>query len=526
MSRDLLTVPDTIDPEAGFDLLHERRRRLVPVVDADGSPRRDPHPHRRPALHALRAGGRRRRAPPGRRRDGRQRRRRRQGDRPLVEAGVDVLVLDTAHGHQEKMIEAVRRVKALDLPVPLCAGNVVSAGGVRDLVAAGADIVKVGVGPGAMCTTRMMTGVGRPQFSRRPRVRRGGPAARAATCGPTAACATRATSPSPSPRGRRNVMIGSWFAGTHESPGDLHRDADGRAYKESFGMASARAVVEPHDHRRGPRSRPPDGPCSRRASPPAACTSTPPAPAWRTSSTSITAGVRSACTYAGARTLEELHERAVVGVQTASGYAEGRPLHKAGEPPQFGGAWPPSPVTTDPAIFAGRSARRLRILILVGTGIPPPERPLAETEIPLSNGPHDAPRLPRPGASDFSRRSERSRRPQLGRCRSVASWPGSKAATSRSTRAARRRRRAHRSDDSTRHTWSLADVDQSGATPDEAVLDLSTARGTPSGPLDPVAPLELVDLVAAGGAEQHGEGVGRRRRGSARRRSRPALPIR
>ena len=73
----------------------------------------------------------------------------------------------------------------------------------RDLIDAGADIVKVGVGPGAMCTTRMMTGVGRPQFSRRARVRRPRPAAWASTCGPTAACATPATSPSPSPPGRR-----------------------------------------------------------------------------------------------------------------------------------------------------------------------------------------------------------------------------------------------------------------------------------------------------------------------------------
>ena len=78
---------------------------------------------------------------------------------------MDVLVVDTAHGHQERMLSALRAVRALDPPVPVAAGNVVTAEGVRDLVEAGADIVKVGVGPGAMCTTRMMTGVGRPQFS-------------------------------------------------------------------------------------------------------------------------------------------------------------------------------------------------------------------------------------------------------------------------------------------------------------------------------------------------------------------------
>ena len=83
----------------------------------------------------------------------------------LLEAGVDTLVVDTAHGHQEGMIEALKAVRALDPQVPVVAGNVVAAEGVRDLIEAGADIVKVGVGPGAMCTTRMMTGVGRPQFS-------------------------------------------------------------------------------------------------------------------------------------------------------------------------------------------------------------------------------------------------------------------------------------------------------------------------------------------------------------------------
>src|SRR5690606_11655748 len=85
--------------------------------------------------------------------------------RALADAGVDVLVVDTAHGHQEGMLEARRTVAGLGLGLPIAAGNVVTADGVRDLVEEGATIVKVGVGPGAMCTTRMMTAVGRPQFS-------------------------------------------------------------------------------------------------------------------------------------------------------------------------------------------------------------------------------------------------------------------------------------------------------------------------------------------------------------------------
>ena len=91
----------------------------------------------------------------------------------LLDAGIDVLVVDTAHGHQERMLESLKAVRevrdrqadTLGRRVPLVAGNVVSADGVNDLVGAGADVIKVGVGPGAMCTTRMMTGVGRPQFS-------------------------------------------------------------------------------------------------------------------------------------------------------------------------------------------------------------------------------------------------------------------------------------------------------------------------------------------------------------------------
>ena len=91
----------------------------------------------------------------------------------LLAMDIDVLVVDTAHGHQEKMLESLPLVRAArdahadktGRRIPIAAGNVVSARGAADLVAQGADIVKVGVGPGAMCTTRMMTGVGRPQFS-------------------------------------------------------------------------------------------------------------------------------------------------------------------------------------------------------------------------------------------------------------------------------------------------------------------------------------------------------------------------
>ncbi|MFM7827696.1 MAG: IMP dehydrogenase, partial [Acidimicrobiaceae bacterium] len=83
----------------------------------------------------------------------------------LQKMGVDVIVVDTAHGHQVRMLEAISEVKKVVGDTKVVAGNVVTSEGTRDIINAGADIVKVGVGPGAMCTTRMMTGVGRPQFS-------------------------------------------------------------------------------------------------------------------------------------------------------------------------------------------------------------------------------------------------------------------------------------------------------------------------------------------------------------------------
>lgn len=240
----------------------------------------------------------------------------------LLGAGVDCLVVDTAHGHQARMIEALAAVRALDPEVPIAAGNVVSADGARALVEAGADIVKVGVGPGAMCTTRMMTGVGRPQFSAvlecaaAVRDLGGHVWADGGVRHPRDVALALAA-------GASSVMIGSWFAGTHESPGDLVEDG-GRAYKVSFGMASARAVAHrtagESAYDRARKGLYEEGiSASRMYLDPAR-------PGVEDLIDQICSGVRSACTYAGASSLAELHERAVVGVQSAAGYAEGRPL--------------------------------------------------------------------------------------------------------------------------------------------------------------------------------------------------------
>jgi IMP dehydrogenase len=241
----------------------------------------------------------------------------------LLEAEVDTLVVDTAHGHQEKMLTALKAVRAAGPDVPVVAGNVVTTEGVRDLIEAGADVVKVGVGPGAMCTTRMMTGVGRPQFSsvlecaRAARDMGGRVWADGGVRHPRDVALALAA-------GASSVMVGSWFAGTYESPGDLQRDEQGQSYKESFGMASKRAVTA---RTRG------DGAFDRARKAlfeEGISTSRmrldPAAPSVEDLLDTICSGVRSACTYTGATTLEEFHAKAVVGTQSASGFAEGAPL--------------------------------------------------------------------------------------------------------------------------------------------------------------------------------------------------------
>ncbi len=244
----------------------------------------------------------------------------------VLAAGADLLVIDVAHGHQRRMLEAVEQVRALAPKIPVMAGNVVTREGTRDLIHAGADWVKVGVGPGAMCTTRMMTGVGRPQFSA------------VLDCADEArkqgrfVCADGGVR---HPRdvalalaaGAGTVMIGSWFAGTFESPADVQRDSEGRLYKENFGMASARAV----------RARTRNDSLFERARKElfeeGISTSRmyldPQRPGVEDLIDHVVAGVRSSCTYAGAKNLAELHENAVIGVQSAAGYDEGRPVRES-----------------------------------------------------------------------------------------------------------------------------------------------------------------------------------------------------
>ncbi len=323
MSKDLVTVPDSIEPREAFEFLNTQRRKLAPVVDKTGKlvgiltrtaalratlyqPALDANKNLRIACAVGVNGDVAAKA------------------KALIAVGADVLVVDTAHGHQIKMIEALKLIRALKPNIPIVAGNVVTAEGTKALIEAGADIVKVGVGPGAMCTTRMQTGVGRPQFSA------------------VLECAAEAKKHGKHvwadggvrhPRdvalalaaGASQVMIGSWFAGTFESPSDLNKDATGRLYKESFGMASARAVAARTSNDgafdRARKALFEEGISSSRMY------IDPARPGVEDLLDEIIAGVRSSFTYAGATSISDFADRAVVGIQSASGYAEGRPLH-------------------------------------------------------------------------------------------------------------------------------------------------------------------------------------------------------
>ncbi|MDO8909303.1 MAG: IMP dehydrogenase [Pseudohongiella sp.] len=160
----------------------------------------------------------------------------------LVEAGVDVIVIDTAHGHSAGVLEMVRRIKGLYPELPVIGGNIATAQAARDLAAAGADAVKVGIGPGSICTTRIVTGVGVPQMTAVSNVvdalkdtnvcvisdggvRFSGDLAKVIAAGANV------------------VMVGGLLAGTEEAPGEVEL-YQGRSYKAYRGMGSLGAMAQ------------------------------------------------------------------------------------------------------------------------------------------------------------------------------------------------------------------------------------------------------------------------------------------
>lgn len=160
----------------------------------------------------------------------------------LVEAGVDLIVVDSAHGHSQPVLDTVKEIKTLNPDIELMGGNVATAEGARDLIKAGADAVKVGVGPGSICTTRVIAGIGVPQITA---VYEAARASHQLGVPVTAdggikfsGDITKALA-----AGASNVMIGSLLAGTEESPGEFEI-FQGRSYKVYRGMGSLGAMKE------------------------------------------------------------------------------------------------------------------------------------------------------------------------------------------------------------------------------------------------------------------------------------------
>ncbi len=237
----------------------------------------------------------------------------------LLEAGADVIVVDIAHGHSDNAIDAVRALRREFGDIELVAGNVATAEGTRDLIEAGVDAVKVGVGPGSICITRIVTGFGVPQLSA------------IAEC---AAVAREYDVPIIADGGIRNsgdlvkalaagassVMLGSLLAGTRESPGVIIM-RNGRRYKVSRGMASLGAVMSRPD--RQPEDD--EDPAWTRVVAEGVEAAVPYRGSVNDVLDQLVGGLRSGLSYGGAMTIEELQANAEFIPITWAGLQESKP---------------------------------------------------------------------------------------------------------------------------------------------------------------------------------------------------------
>jgi IMP dehydrogenase len=318
-SEGLVTVPVGTTLEAAERLLHQHRIEKLPVVDEDGKLRglitvkdifkRREFPNACKDEHGrLRVGAAVGASP--------------QKDlaraRALVDAGVDVIVVDTAHGHSEGVLQAVARIREALPDVQLIAGNVASAEGARAIMERGGDAVKVGVGPGSICTTRVVTGVGVPQLTavmeavrgvegKIPIIADGGIRYSGDIVKALAA-------------GAHSVMMGSMFAGTEESPGESFL-LEGRRFKVVRGMGSLSAMEEGsadryfQDPAAGAQKLVPEGIEAR----------VPYKGALSDTVFQLVGGLRSGMGYCGAETLDILRTKARFLKITSGGLRESHP---------------------------------------------------------------------------------------------------------------------------------------------------------------------------------------------------------
>jgi IMP dehydrogenase len=318
-SEGLVTVPVGTTLEAAERLLHQHRIEKLPVVDEEGKLRglitvkdifkRREFPNACKDEHGrLRVGAA----------VGASLHKDLERARALVEAGVDVIVVDTAHGHSEGVLQAVARIREALPDVQLIAGNVASAEGAKAIMERGGDAVKVGVGPGSICTTRVVTGVGVPQLTaimeavrgvegRIPIIADGGIRYSGDIVKALAA-------------GAHSVMMGSMFAGTEESPGESFL-LEGRRFKVVRGMGSLSAMEEGsadryfQDPRAGAQKLVPEGIEAR----------VPYKGALSDTVFQLVGGLRSGMGYCGAENLDRLREEARFLKITSGGLRESHP---------------------------------------------------------------------------------------------------------------------------------------------------------------------------------------------------------
>ncbi|MCC0039102.1 MAG: IMP dehydrogenase [Brucellaceae bacterium] len=239
--QDLVTVRENVEQDEAKRLLHQHRIEKLLVVDGDGrcvglitvkdieKSQLNPHASKdaqgRLRVAAATTVGD----------DGLERAER------LIAAGVDILVIDTAHGHSQRVLDAVTTAKKLSNSVRIIAGNVATAEGTQALIDAGADAIKIGIGPGSICTTRIVAGVGMPQLSAvmaaAEQADRSGVAVIADGGIKYSGDLAKALA-----GGAAAAMVGSLLAGTDESPGEVYLH-QGRSYKAYRGMGSVGAMA-------------------------------------------------------------------------------------------------------------------------------------------------------------------------------------------------------------------------------------------------------------------------------------------
>jgi IMP dehydrogenase len=242
MTREgLITVKENVDQQEAKRLLHSHRIEKLLVVDGEGrcvgliTVKDIEKSQLNPNASKDMQGRLRAAAAIGVGDDGFERAER------LIEAGVDLLVVDTAHGHSARVLEAVTRVKKLSNSVRIMAGNVATGDGTKALIDAGADSVKVGIGPGSICTTRIVAGVGVPQLAA---IMSAVEAAQAQNIPVIADGGIKFSGDVAKAiaSGASAVMIGSLLAGTDESPGEVYL-YQGRSFKAYRGMGSVGAMA-------------------------------------------------------------------------------------------------------------------------------------------------------------------------------------------------------------------------------------------------------------------------------------------